>query len=235
MDCRSCTVRVRTEWCDLAGRDLDLLNAAKTVHDYDAGDEIFRAGTPCDGLRYVGGGLVATVRAWATRGPVHVNIRYPGDTLGLRSWLFGANHFATAHALEPSRICLISGVALKHLMAKNARALFCFLYKLASDLELAEERLLQRRGLSARTRLASLLMAFKASHGSPGIRGGAVVAVPLTQAQIAAAIGVAPATLSRIIGALARDGIARFQGRLVYIADPDRLRAEARPAFRAGG
>lgn len=235
MDCRNCSVRARTEWCDLAGRDLDLLNTAKSVRDYEAGEEIFRQGTPCDGLRYLGSGMVATLRAWRERTPVHVNIRYPGDTIGLRAWLFGANHFATARALEPTRVCLISGVALKHLMGKNSRALFCFLYKLASELDLAEERLFHRTGLRARTRLAKLLIAFKVSHGSPGIRGGAVVALPLTRAQIAAAIGVAPTTLSRIIGTLASDGIARFEGRLVYITDPDRLLAEARPAIAAGG
>lgn len=230
MDCRTCSVRVRTEWCDLAGRDLDLLDRAKAVASYEAGDVIFRQGARCDGLRYVSAGMVATLRSWRPGAPPHVNIRYPGDTLGLRAWLFGGEHGATAYALEPTRVCLISGVALKHLMARNSRALFCFLYKLASDLDRAEERLFQRGALRARTRLAKLLMAFKASHGSPGIRGGAVVALPLSRVQLAAAIGVAPATLSRIIGALAADGIARFQGHLVYITDPDRLLAEAQPA-----
>jgi CRP-like cAMP-binding protein len=144
MDCRTCSVRVRTEWCDLAGRDLALLDAAKTATEYDADEEIFRQGTPCSGLRYIASGMVATSRRWEGRAPVHVNVRYPGDTLGLRAWLCGGNHLATARALEPSRICLISGVALTHLLAKNSRALFCFLAKLASELDIAEERLFHR-------------------------------------------------------------------------------------------
>lgn len=226
MDCQTCRVRVRTEWCDLAGRDLALLNAAKAVSEYDAGEEVFRQGASCDGLRYVASGMVATLRQWEGHARVHLNIRYPGDTLGLRSWLCGANHSATARTLEPSRICLISGVALTHLMAHNPSALFCFLSKLVSELDIAEERLFQRTALHARTRLAKLLLAFKTSHGSPGARGGVVVSLPLSKGQIAAAIGVSPASLSGIIRRLATDGVAQFRGRRVYIADPQRLLAE---------
>jgi CRP-like cAMP-binding protein len=234
MDCQTCRVRVRTEWCDLAGRDLALLNEAKSVFEYDADEEIFQQGTPSDGLRYVSKGMVATLRRWEGRAPVHVNIRYPGDTLGLRSWLCGGNHLATARTLEPSSICLISGVALTKLMANNPGALFCFLWKLVSDLDIAEERLFQRTSLHARTRLAKLLMAFKMSHGSPGVRGGVVISLPLSQRQIAAAIGVSPASLSRVIRNLAQDGVARFRGRLVYIDEPQRLLMESRPVIAPG-
>jgi CRP-like cAMP-binding protein len=227
MNCQTCSVRARTEWCDLAGRDLTLLNTAKTVLKYDAGEEIFRQGTPCDGLRYVASGMVATSRRWEGRPPVHVNIRYPGDTLGLRSWLCGGNHLATARTLEPSRICLLSGVALTHLLAKNSRALFCFLSKLVSELDIAEERLFQRTSLHGRTRLAKLLLAFKTSHGSSGVGGGVVVSLPLSKGQIAAAIGISRASLARVIRDLANEGVACFRGRLVYIADPQRLLAEA--------
>lgn len=233
MDCRTCSVRVRTEWCDLAGRDLALLDRAKAVSEYDAGEDIFQQGEPCDGLRYVARGMVATLRQWEGRAPVHFNIRYPGDTLGLRSWLCGGNHFATARALEPSRICLLSGVALTHLLAKNSRALFCFLSKLVSELDIAEERFCRRTSLHGRTRLAKLLLAFKTSHGSPGVGGGVVVSLPLSRGQIAAAIGVSRASLSRVIRDLANEGVACFRGRLVYIADPQRLLAAAEPTLGA--
>jgi hypothetical protein len=51
---------------------------------------------------------------------------------------------------------------------------------------------------------------------------------------MAAAICISPAALSRIIRSFANDGVARFRGRLAYIADPQRLAAEARPITVAG-
>lgn len=236
MNCETCDVRVRTEWCDLTGLDLILLNTSKVVEEYGAGEDVFQQGSPCDGLRYVASGMVATTRTWPGRTPVHINIRYPGDTLGLRAWLSGGNHLATARTLEPARTCLISGVALAHLTASHGAAMMRFLSRLASDLDIAEERLFYRSTLGARARLAKVLLAFRPSHGRPAegkrpnppadARGGLVVSLPLSRSQIAAAIGVSPAHLSRIIASLMDDGVARFRGRLVHITDPQRLLAE---------
>jgi DNA-binding MurR/RpiR family transcriptional regulator len=61
-----------------------------------------------------------------------------------------------------------------------------------------------------------------------------VISLPLSKRQIAAAIGVSPASLSRVVRNLAKDGVARFRGRLVYIAEPQRLLMEARPVIAAG-
>lgn len=61
-----------------------------------------------------------------------------------------------------------------------------------------------------------------------------VVSLALSEGQIAAAIGVSRASLSPVIRDLANEGVACFRGRLVYIADPQRLLAEAPPTIAAG-
>jgi CRP-like cAMP-binding protein len=98
--------------------------------------------------------------------------------------------------------------------------------RLAARLDQAEARLLQRKLVSARGRVAQLLLDLSGTHAVPGPGGGLLLQLPLSLAELGMAIGLAPPAMARMVQALQRDGILAVRGRTLVISDRDRLMAE---------
>ena len=77
-----------------------------------------------------------------------------------------------------------------------------------------------------RGRIARLLLDLTGRYGRR-IDGRTVIRLPLARQDIAAMLYTRPETVARVIGALTRDGIALFQGKVVTVPDIDALALEA--------
>jgi CRP/FNR family transcriptional regulator len=72
-------------------------------------------------------------------------------------------------------------------------------------------------------RLAKRLLELAEEYGRPS-DGAIEIALPVTQDDLAAMIGVARASVNRVIGAYEDRGLLERRGRRIAILDPERLR-----------
>lgn len=237
MDCASCRVRIRTEWFNLSATDIDCLNVAKQRREYDAGESIFQAGEPCHGIHYVSGGLVGNLRRFGDATSGVLTFRYPGDTLGFRSFLSGGAHMSSAKAIQPSAVCFIDGETVSALMRRNPKTMSLFLRRLAGDLECAEEKLADPGIKGVRKRLVHLLAALRLAYARPETSSEGMIELPLTLAEIAAAVGASQRSLSIAVRRLEAAGIIAMESAAIRLLDAQRLRdvigAEVAPACPA--
>ena len=213
----------------LAKEDLALLDQAKAVRHYEAGETIFQQGEPCSGVFCIESGTVARRKTDAEGHSVLVQLAHPGQTLGYRDFFGGQGHTASAEALTPARVCHVEGAAMRQMLAHNPTLGLNFLAHLAEDLDNAEESILQNSSLSVRTRLVHLLLTLKDRFAGVTDDGTIVLSLPLARQDLAARLGTRPETISRTIAALESNSVAPFSGRTVRIPDLDVLLNEIEP------
>jgi CRP-like cAMP-binding protein len=191
---------------------------------------LFHEGTPCLGLFCLQRGTVALRRPRASGKPALVSLVEPGQTLGYRAFFSGEHHGVSAVALTECRVCFVDRGTVAQLLERDAGLCWRFLRSLAHDSEHAEDALVRSHSLDLRARLVHLLLSLKAAHGQVDDDGNLVIELPLSREDVASLIGARPESLSRAIRALDSEGIARFVGRKVIVADLDLLIDELEPA-----
>ncbi len=221
--CFACGGRERSEWCDLDGPDLRLLNQVKVCNQYLPGQTIFYQGNPCLGLYCIESGTVAIRKTDASGNSVIVRLAHAGDTLGYRSFFAGEPYRGSADALVPTRVCFVDRAALRQLLERNPVVGYSFLKHMARDLEEAEEAKLHAAALPVRARLAHLLLVLKERFGHAAPDGTLHIELPLSRQDMAAMVGTRPETIARAVRGFEEDHVAHFQGRAVVVPDLDRL------------
>jgi CRP/FNR family transcriptional regulator len=225
--CLTCRAFTSTEFEALPESDGRVLDEAKVTRVYEPGEAVFREGAFGPGIYCVGAGAVSTRKTDASGASVPFRLKYPGDTLGLRAFIFGGGYPSTAEALETSRVCFLDGDTIRQLLSRNINLALAFVRRLGEDLSLAEERLLHRGVLNARVRLARLLVNFVEFHGIVSKDDVLVFKLPFTSKEMAAILGVTLRTVSNHLRTLQRDGIVEVDGRNVQVRDFSRLVGEA--------
>ena len=227
MDCFVCQSRARSEWSALTDGELRLLNAAKICRLYESGEIIFHEGEPCRGVYCVESGLVGIRKTDGNGNSILLGrMGYPGDMLGYRPFLADEPHRGTGETLEPSVICFIQAATVRQLLDSNPALGLQFLQRASRAMGEAEEEYFESLSLSARARLAHLLMVLNDRHGKPDGERGFVLELPFSRRDLAALVGTRPESVSRLIREMAKDGVVRFSRRRVHVADTDRLLAE---------
>lgn len=229
VNCLECPMRQHNEWRVLTEEDIKLLAQARKSRRYGAGESIFAAGEPSYGIYCIVEGAAALRRIDAEGNTVLIQISYPGDTLGYRGVLLGQRRRFSAEALGLSRICFIDQQVVKTLLDRNPALSLQFLRRINADLDEAHNKLVQNATLSNRSKFVHLLLHLMDRHGSPAPDGSQVINLPISRRDMASMIGARHETLSRIIGRLEEDGIARFSGRTVCVSRPHSLLQEIYP------
>ncbi len=214
-NCLECPLRQRNEWRVLAGEEVKLLAQARKSRRYRAGESIFTAGEPSYGIYCIVAGAAAMRQVDPEGNTVLLRISYPGDTLGYE-------------ALGPSRICFIDQQVVKTLMERNTALGLQFLRRINNDLDDAHNKLVQNATLSNRSKFVHLLLNLMDRHGRAAPDGSQVINLPISRRDMASMIGARHETLSRIIGRLEEDGVAKFSGRTVCVNRPHSLMEEIR-------
>ncbi len=227
-DCVECRLRQRNEWRVLNEEELNLLAYHQKCRLYHAGEVVFAEGEPSHGIYCVKSGTVAIRKIDNTGNPVLVHLSYPGDTLGYRGLLLSENRNSSAEALGPSKICFIEKQVVKNLLDRNPGLGLQFLRRVTTDLDQAHAKLVENATFSNRTKFVHLLLVLMDRHGRVTRDGSRVMQLPLSRRDMASMIGTRHETVSRIISRLEEDGVARFSGRTVHVAQPNSLLEEIR-------
>jgi len=188
---------------------------------FKTGDIIFRAGDAAAGLMVVLEGKVRVVRKAGARTQV-VHVERAGGTLGEVPTFSGGGYPATAFAAEPTVCVLIARDVLLAAVKTNPEAAFVLLERLARRVRELVERLDRSALRSVSARLAEFLVA------RADARGRAVIAIGMTQQQLAEELGTVREVIVRELHGLRTAGLIRsLGGGRFEIVDAPALRARA--------
>lgn len=221
--CFSCQWRERTEWCVLEDEDLTLLDERKATSKIGNGQFIFHQGDTCSGVFTIVAGAVAIRKTDSQGNMVLVRLRHPGETIGYRDFFHGRVFTTSAQALCETSLCFIDAKSVNTLLEHNPALGLGFLNRMGSDLQEAEETILQSASLPVRTRLTHLLLTLKDRYAEVRDDGALTMKLPLSRQDIADILGARPETVARMIHGLEQDGVAFFSGRMVVMPDLDLL------------
>jgi len=224
--CSICHVGQRSDWHDLDEAASGLLARGRRRHEYGSGEVVFAQGEENDGVHCVSGGTVGIRRLDGNGNSVLLELAYPGDTIGYRSFLTGSEHKTSAEALGPTVVCHIDRATVTALLASNPAIGLRFLKRSIGELEHAHDMMFRQATLSNRHKLVHLLLVLVGRHGHRHANGSQSIELPVSRRDLASMVGTRHETISRIIGRLETSGIAHFSGRQVTIPSVDALAAE---------
>ena len=188
---------------------------------YEAGDTLFRAGDDAAGLIVVLNGKVRVVRQVGARAQV-VHVETAGGTLGEVPVFAGGTYPATAIAADTTSCAIITRGALAAAIRSSPDAAFVLLERLARRVRELVERLDRASLRPVSQRLAEYLVA------RLDARGRTVVALGMTQQQLAEELGTVREVIVRELHSLRRRGVIRAIGGGRYeVIDARALRARA--------
>ena len=148
-----------------------------------------------------------------------------GQTFGEAAALLGQRNLYEAQAIAECKLVVIPPAVLYGLIDRDprfARRLLLALAERQRELLTEIESVTCRRGSE---RLAHYLATLTAQLDR---KGACKVQLPVSKTLVAARLGIKKETLSRLLGALAREGLIANAGREIAILDRDRLAALGR-------
>src|SRR5262245_35893600 len=188
---------------------------------FATGDILFRAGDTAPGLLVVLEGKVRVVRKAGDRAQV-VHVERTGGTLGEVPVFSGGGYPATAFAAEPTVCALVGRDVLLAAVKANPESAFVLLERLSFRVRELVERLDRTALRPVSARLAEYLIA------RADARHRAVVAIGMTQQQLAEELGTVREVVVRELQALRAAGLVRaLGGGRFEIVDVTALRARA--------
>jgi len=146
-----------------------------------------------------------------------LRLAYPGEIIGIRSFLTGRAHQTEAKTLLPSRVCVVARDRATRVVQENPSVLSRLAIRCIDEIDRNHERIIATASLPNKTRLASLLQRLMDAHGQQ-VGDNYQMRLPLSRSDLADLIGVQPETLSRLVGRLARDARFSITGREVMMS-----------------
>ncbi len=194
-------------------RELSALASVSDVRFVDAGDLLVRFGAPADRIVFLADGKLAIYRRNKQRDvALLLGILEAPSVFGDAEFAAGTPWMASARAETDCCCVMMPGSAFMNIVERHA-SLAAHLYKDASIRHLLANHTAQTIALyDVETRLLRLLLDYGYRFG---IRDGSNVRLshPLSQVEIAAALGVTRKTVSRTLGPLEKRGVVSRDGK----------------------
>lgn len=189
---------------------LELWNQARRTKVYRRGEILFRQGEPSAGVFCTSTGLTKVYRS-NLGGETQILRLVSGlQVLGHCSVLCDQPMASTAEVVKDAKICFVDRQTVLQSMALDPRLSMNLARLLARQLSSAENQLFAVACLSARARLAKLLLEIIPSQGTP---------VELTRSEMAQIIGSKPESVSRALHELSKMAVIRLEKRRIAILD----------------
>ncbi len=211
-------------------RKIDMYRDCEQVSRvYPPGHQLFAEGDTPEGVFLLGTGRVK-LYSTATQGKIFITkIARPGELLGLNAAVLGKPYLVSAEVVEPSRIICIARAVFLKFLDRSPRAASDAIRQLSANYY-DSQRELRALGLSmsAREKLAKLLLEWIDHAGNPTDAGDIWLRVYLTHAEIAQMIGASRETVTRVFSDLTRRKVIEGRGEALRVRDLAALRRIAR-------
>lgn len=147
----------------------------------------------------------------------------PGDSCDLHVFLL--NHMDHGiSTLTPSRIAMIPSEQIMQATAERPMLTRAFWMSTMVDEAILREWLVNIGQRDAYERLAHLLWELYLRHAVVGLTQGSTFELPLTQRELADALGLSPVHINRTLRRLRAEGVVEIGGRVLQILQPDLLK-----------
>lgn len=204
LHCAICGQRSSSVFCALEGDHLDFLDREKVVYEYDRGQALFYEGHHATAVYSIYSGRVRLFKVGRKDEETTIRLLGPGDIVGYRALLADEPFAATAEAVVPSTVCVISRDTILALLRQSPNLALEMLARLSRELRTSEDQMIAFLQESVRQRTARLLL-WLAEKGEKG-DNSAALDVPLRRKELAQMVGTTPETLSRTLHQFADSG-----------------------------
>lgn len=230
--CMECPLRVRAAFRPFSAAELAFVQGMKQRDvTVQAGRDLFGEGEDSQYLYTVFSGWAARYRTLDGDRRQIVSIALPGDLLGLQAAAFDTmKHGVTA--LSTLRLCAFPRARLFELYERHPSLAHDLVWLAGRSERMADEHLLSLGRRTASQRIGYLLMHLAHRCRALGLLDHTAVdgagfrfEVPLTQGQIADALGLSLVHTNKTLRRFQSMGIATWRGRQVSILDPRSLTA----------
>jgi CRP/FNR family transcriptional regulator len=224
--CAVCKSRSSGLICGLSTPARDRLEQDKTSHVFRRGQPIFYAGSSAQALYVVRSGRVKVFRTWRGGEEQVLRLLGPGELLGYRPLLANEPYIASAEAVEDSTLCVIPAATVRELTRDVPGLALELLAKLARELRLSEDLMMDLLHRPVRQRAARLLLSLLEDNW--GATEPAVIqSRHLRRQDMARMISTTPETFSRTLRVFAQRGIVTLTRDRICIRDNALLRKVA--------
>jgi CRP/FNR family transcriptional regulator, cyclic AMP receptor protein len=228
--CLRCRLRTETLFCNLPPRSLDTLQALGFATACPKSSVVNAEGQSAREISIVCQGHVKISTASQTGRRICLGIAGPGTVLGLSAAISRKPQPVTIETLEPCQLRIIKADRFLALLRNDQAACFAAATCLSNDVRKMHDcaRLF---GLShsAAQKLARVLVGWD-MHEDNEPKGKPRLRIPLTHQELAEVLGIARATVTRLLATFERKELIRRTGATLVIEDERRLRALAAAA-----
>lgn len=210
----------------LSEADRGALLALGTGRRFPHGAALVREGEPGTDVYVLLRGCVKVLGDTVDGHTTLLAIRVPGDLIGELAGQRTAVRSATVRAAARCEVRCIDRATFDAYLLRHPVATQVLLASVTAKLQQATRFRIDLAGASATVRLARTLLPLYELYARPG-RGG-VIDVSLSQRELAALAGVAPASVFRALAALRERGAVSTGYRRVAVSDPQELARVAR-------
>jgi CRP/FNR family transcriptional regulator, polysaccharide utilization system transcription regulator len=224
--CAVCRTRSAGLFCGLNGKTRDRVEQDKTSHAFRRGQMVFFAGASAHALYVVRSGRVKVFRTWRGGQEQVLRLLGPGEILGYRPLLANEPYGASAEAVEDSTLCVIPAANVLELLRSEPGAALELLTKLARELRLSEDLMMDLLHRPVRQRAARLLLILL-DDNRRAVEPAVLQSRHLRRHDMARMIGTTPETFSRVMREFAQRGIVALARDRIRIRDQALLQRAA--------
>ena len=190
------------------------------IQCYDKEETIFHLMDPALRIGIILEGRVEAQKSFPNGSQVNVSVRGPGEMIGPAAVFSKSQRYpCDIVALEPATLMMLRKEDLLSLMQKDVKILQNFTTEIASATYMLQQRLelLSYSGIAQKAAFW-LLMQVRQT-------GKSLVQIPDSMSRWAMIMNVSRPSLHREMKMLEEEGIIRYEGKNIYVLDPDGLQA----------
>jgi CRP/FNR family cyclic AMP-dependent transcriptional regulator len=203
------------------------LLASGRTERWRTGTVVFHVGDSSDYVLLIQQGQLKVWSVSARGTEAVLGIRGPGDLVGEFSAIDGGPRSATVTALGQVQAAVVQGHAFRQFLLDHPAAMLALLGRITARVREADQQRIDFGSYDVRERVARLLLNLVDTYGEPGDNGQATVAVPLSQAELAAATSASREAVARALRELRDSGTVSTHRRRITVLRRDLLEARA--------
>lgn len=226
LSCRSCALNRICLPAHLSAQEARVLDGAvERGRKLSAGAALFHTGMPMQALYVVRSGSAKSY-CLTIDGEEHVRgFHLPGEVVGLEGFADG-QHTCEVVALEPVQCCRLPLHRLERLIETLPGLRREILRLLGRSLDDAQRRYEDLGTMDAKGRIARFLVGLSERLEHRGL-SATQFRLSMSRGDIAHHLGLTLETVSRVLGALKREGSIEVQARYIKLLDLEALRSSA--------
>lgn len=215
--CENCATRFKSVFCNLNQQELGLLSEHKGCAFYKKEQIIFREDAYPHGLFCINKGKVKVSKIGNEGKEQIVRLAKEGDILGYRALLSGEAYTASAFAIEETDICYIPKEIFAQILEYNTGLSLQLIKRLATDLKLAEDKIINLAQKPVRERLAEALLFLKEIYGLDDDQR--TLKVTMKREEIANIAGTSVESTIRTLSEFNKEKLIKIDGKRIKILD----------------